>query len=60
MQKAHRGELWLIDLGMVQKTRSCLILSINFLDHERAVVTSGRTTRSHARAASISSTRRKR
>jgi len=39
MQKAHRGELWLIDLGMVQKTRPCLILSINFLDHERAVVT---------------------
>jgi len=35
MQKAHRGELWLIDLGMVQKTRPCLILSINFLDHER-------------------------
>ena len=24
---------------MVQKTRPCLILSINFLDHERAVVT---------------------
>jgi len=39
MQKAHRGERWLIDLGMVQKTRPCLILSINFLDHERAVVT---------------------
>ena len=39
MQKAHRGELWLIDLGMVQKTRPCLVLSINFLDHERAVVT---------------------
>ena len=39
MQKAHREELWLIDLGMAQKTRPCLILSINFLDHERAVVT---------------------
>jgi mRNA interferase MazF len=39
MQKAHRGELWIIDLGLAQKTRPCLILSISFLDHERAVVT---------------------
>ena len=39
MQKARRGELWVIDLGMVQKSGPCLILSINFLDHERAVVT---------------------
>ena len=39
MQKACRGELWVIDLGMTQKPRPCLILSINFLDHERAVVT---------------------
>ena len=39
MQKACRGELWVIDLGLVQKPRPCLILSINFLDHERAVVT---------------------
>ena len=29
----------MIDLGLVQKTRPCLILSIDFLDHERAVVT---------------------
>ena len=26
-------------MGMVQKARPCLILSIAFLDHERAVVT---------------------
>jgi mRNA interferase MazF len=39
MQKARRGELWVIDLGLAQKTRPCLILSISFLDHERAVVT---------------------
>jgi len=39
MQNATRGELWIIDLGMVQKSRPCLILSINYLDHERAVVT---------------------
>ena len=38
MPQAQRGELWLIDLGMIQKARPCLILSIAFLDHERAVV----------------------
>jgi mRNA-degrading endonuclease toxin of MazEF toxin-antitoxin module len=38
MPKARRGELWVIDLGMAQKTRPCLILSIDYLDHERAVV----------------------
>jgi len=27
-----------IDLGMAQKPRPCLILSVEFLDHERAVV----------------------
>jgi mRNA interferase MazF len=39
MPKARRGEIWLIDLGLVQKIRPCLILSIEYLDHERAVVT---------------------
>jgi mRNA interferase MazF len=39
MQRACRGDLWVIDLGMAQKPRPCLILSINYLDHERAVVT---------------------
>jgi mRNA interferase MazF len=39
MQKASRGELWVIDLGMVQKARPCLVLSVDYLDHERAVVT---------------------
>ena len=39
MQKARRGELWVIDLGLAQKTRPCRILSVSFLDHERAVVT---------------------
>jgi mRNA interferase MazF len=46
MPRASRGEIWLIDLGLVQKTRPCLVLSIDFLDHERAVVTYiPRTTR---------------
>jgi hypothetical protein len=39
MSQAQRGELWVIDLGMVQKPRPCLVLSIDFLEHERAVVT---------------------
>ena len=39
MQKARQGEIWVIDLGLAQKARPCLILSISFLDHERAVVT---------------------
>lgn len=39
MAKAQRGEIWQVDLGLVQKARPCLVLSIEFLDHERAVVT---------------------
>ena len=39
MPRAWRGEIWLIDLGLVQKTRPGLVLSVAFLDHERAVVT---------------------
>jgi mRNA interferase MazF len=35
---ARRGEIWLIDLGLVQKARPCLILSVAFLQNERAVV----------------------
>jgi mRNA interferase MazF len=39
MSAAKRGEIWLVDLGLAQKTRPAVILSIAFLDHERAVVT---------------------
>ena len=39
MPAARRGEIWLVDLGLVQKTRPVVILSVPFLDHERAVVT---------------------
>ena len=46
MPRARRGEIWLIDLGLVQKARPCLILSVDFLEHEGAVVTYiPRTTR---------------
>ena len=48
MPRARRGGIWLIDLGLVQKTRPCLVLSVDFLDHERAVVTYiPRTTHLH-------------
>src|ERR1700733_3056080 len=39
MPSARRGEIWMVDLGMVQKTRPVVVLSVAFLDHERAVVT---------------------
>ena len=35
----RRGEIWLVDLGMVQKTRPALILSVPYGDTERVVVT---------------------
>ena len=39
MSPARRGEIWLVDLGMVRKTRPVVILSVAFLDNEHAVVT---------------------
>jgi mRNA interferase MazF len=39
MAKADRGEVWLIDLGYVAKTRPCLVPSIPLLDSDRALVT---------------------
>jgi mRNA-degrading endonuclease toxin of MazEF toxin-antitoxin module len=30
VSRAHRGEIWLIDLGMVAKTRPALVLSIGY------------------------------
>lgn len=35
----ERGEIWLADLGRVQKVRPVLVLSIAYKDDERAVVT---------------------
>jgi mRNA interferase MazF len=35
----HRAEVWLVDLGMVAKTRPCLVLSIAAKDEDRALVT---------------------
>jgi mRNA interferase MazF len=36
---AQRGEIWLVDLGMVAKVRPVLILSIAFVGQERSLVT---------------------
>jgi mRNA-degrading endonuclease toxin of MazEF toxin-antitoxin module len=35
---AQRGEIWLMDLGMVQKVRPVLVLSVPYKDQERTLV----------------------
>ena len=37
--EAVRGDIWLVDLGMVQKVRPAVVLSVEYEDHERALVT---------------------
>jgi mRNA interferase MazF len=37
MPKPERGEVWLVDLGMVAKTRPGIVINIPFRDDERAV-----------------------
>jgi mRNA interferase MazF len=37
MPNASRGEVWLVDLGMAAKARPAVVLSIPFLDDERAL-----------------------
>lgn len=39
MVNPKRGEVWLVDLGLIAKVRPCLILSISFKDNERSLVT---------------------
>ncbi len=39
MSRAQRGEIWVVDLGMVAKMRPALILSVAFDERERALVT---------------------
>lgn len=34
-----RGEIWMIDLGLAAKARPPIILSVQFQDNEKAVVT---------------------
>lgn len=35
----RRGEVWMVDLGMAQKTRPALILSTVYSDQDRALIT---------------------
>jgi mRNA interferase MazF len=35
----NRGEVWLVDLGLAQKTRPALILNRAFKDADRALIT---------------------
>lgn len=39
MNSPKRGEVWLVDLSFVAKTRPCLVLSIPAEDEDRALVT---------------------
>ena len=39
MPKQNRGEVWLVDLGMVAKVRPCLVFSTPALVQDRALVT---------------------
>ncbi len=39
MPKQNRGEVWLVDLGMVAKVRPCLVISISARVQDRALVT---------------------
>jgi mRNA interferase MazF len=34
-----RGEVWLFDLGMAEKVRPALVISVAFGDEDRALVT---------------------
>ena len=37
--EVKRGDIWLVDLGLAQKIRPAVILSVPYLDHERALLT---------------------
>ena len=37
MPTARRGEVWQVDLGLAAKVRPALVLSVPFLDQERAL-----------------------
>ncbi len=39
MPVPQRGEVWLVDLGLVAKVRPCLVVSVPVLDEDRALVT---------------------
>lgn len=39
MPATNRGEVWIVDLGMVGKVRPCLVLGVPAGAHDRALVT---------------------
>jgi mRNA interferase MazF len=39
VNQPKRGEVWLVDLGMVAKVRPALVLSVAAADTDRALVT---------------------
>jgi mRNA interferase MazF len=39
MADPHRGEVWMVDLGLAAKVRPCLVLSVPALDQDRALAT---------------------
>jgi len=39
MDDAHRGEVWMVDLGLAAKVRPCLVLSVPAAGQDRALVT---------------------
>lgn len=39
MSTPNRGDVWLVDLGFVAKTRPCLVISIPAQDEDRALAT---------------------
>ncbi len=39
MPNVQRGEVWQVDLGLAAKVRPAVIVSVPYLDHERALLT---------------------
>jgi mRNA interferase MazF len=39
MPAPHRGEVWLVDLGLAGKTRPALVVSVPFGDQDRSLIT---------------------
>ena len=39
MKAPERGEVWLVDLGMAAKIRTCLVISVSAAAEDRAIAT---------------------
>jgi mRNA interferase MazF len=39
MKNPLRGEVWIVDLGIVGKIRPCVVISVPILDEDRALIT---------------------